>query len=80
MESIFAVILVSVLGLLTYIVQKNYEEIRDAYIKDGLEFLRQEISFCFAVFNENYISLLTLLKNINYRITNKNLLMAFKVF
>lgn len=85
MESIVVVILVSALGLLSYKIQKNYEEIRDTYIKDGLEFLRQEISFCFAVFDQNYISLLTMLKHIRdyvpgFQITFKELEIPLKEY
>ena len=34
------------LGVLAYKKQKNYEEIKDFYINDGLEFLLQVISSC----------------------------------
>lgn len=67
---IIGAIVVYCLGLKAYKKQKNYEEIRDFYLKGGLEYLHQEISFYFAAFQNNYEILMTLLKNIRDYIPN----------
>jgi hypothetical protein len=61
---ILSALLISFFGLIVYKYQKNYEEIRDFYLKEGLEYLHQEISQYFATFQNNYEILMALLKNI----------------
>lgn len=52
------------LGLRAYRNQRNFDEVRNFYLKDGLEYLHQEISYYFSAFQYNYEVLNTLLKNI----------------
>jgi len=61
---IVSAISVFLLGLIAYRIQKKYEEIRDFFLRDGLEYLHQEISFYFSAFQNNYEILMGLLKNI----------------
>ena len=63
-EIIVSAFLVFFFGLIAYRIQKKYEEIRDFFLRDGLEYLHQEISFYFSVFQNNYEILMGLLKNI----------------
>jgi len=63
-EIIGSAFLVFLFGLIAYRIQKKYEEIRDFFLRDGLEYLHQEISFYFSAFQNNYEILMGLLKNI----------------
>ena len=51
---ILSALFVYKLGALAYKNQKNYEEIRDFYLKRGLELLQQEISSCIETIYYNY--------------------------
>lgn len=61
---IISALLVYSLGLRAYKKQKNYEEVRDYYLRNGLEYLHEEISLYFAAFQYNYEVLQALLKNV----------------
>ena len=61
---IISALLVYFFGLRAYKKQKNYEEVRNYYLRNGLEYLHEEISLYFAAFQYNYEVLQAHLKNV----------------